>query len=273
MTYFVFLDIDGTLVDYDCHLPASAVAAIREARQNGHRIYICSGRSRAEIYPELWAIGLDGYIGANGAYIEEKDKVLFHRHFSREDTAAIVRWLNAHRLAFYLESNSGLYASPDFFVKASAIYGDAPDRENMLRRMFPHMIEGAALEHDDINKISFYINGQTHYLNEAAQFFPQTTVGSWGANRHEAQFGDFGQKNISKADAVARVLAAHRHERARSIAFGDADMDAPMFAACGIGVAMGNGKESLKAIADFVTRDVNDDGLAHAFAHFGLISL
>lgn len=66
MGKIIFLDVDGTLVDYGNKLPVSAVTAIRQARSNGHRVYICTGRSRAEVYPELWDIGLDGMIGGNG---------------------------------------------------------------------------------------------------------------------------------------------------------------------------------------------------------------
>lgn len=66
MGKIIFLDVDGTLVDYGNKLPVSAVTAIQQARSNGHRVYICTGRSRAEVYPELWDIGLDGMIGGNG---------------------------------------------------------------------------------------------------------------------------------------------------------------------------------------------------------------
>ncbi len=73
---FIFLDVDGTLTDYDNHIPASAAAAIRKARANGHRVYLCTGRSKAEIYDEIWAIGLDGMIGGNGCYAEDHGQAL-----------------------------------------------------------------------------------------------------------------------------------------------------------------------------------------------------
>ena len=62
MKKIIFIDVDGTLVDYEGHLPESAVKAIRQARNNGHRVYICTGRSKAEVYPNLWDIWLDGMI-------------------------------------------------------------------------------------------------------------------------------------------------------------------------------------------------------------------
>ena len=71
MGKIVFIDVDGTLVDYENHLPESAVLAIRKARENGHKVYISTGRSKAEIYQNIWDIGLDGMIGGNGSYVED----------------------------------------------------------------------------------------------------------------------------------------------------------------------------------------------------------
>ena len=49
MSKILFIDVDGTLVDYENNLPASAVRALRAARAAGHRVYICTGRSKAEV--------------------------------------------------------------------------------------------------------------------------------------------------------------------------------------------------------------------------------
>ena len=68
MSKIIFIDVDGTLVDYDNLLPSSAVEAIRNARANDHKVYISTGRSRAVVYQEIWDIGLDGMIGGNGTY-------------------------------------------------------------------------------------------------------------------------------------------------------------------------------------------------------------
>ena len=48
----VIFDIDGTLVDYENNMPDSAVEAIQRARKNGHRVYVCTGRSKAEVYQQ-----------------------------------------------------------------------------------------------------------------------------------------------------------------------------------------------------------------------------
>ena len=71
MPRILFIDVDGTLVDYHNRLPESAVAAIRAARAGGHRVYLCTGRSRAEMPEMLWEIGVDGMVGGNGSYVED----------------------------------------------------------------------------------------------------------------------------------------------------------------------------------------------------------
>ncbi len=75
----LLLDIDGTLVDHTTHLPPSAEAAVRAAVAAGHRLYACTGRARAEVYPELWDLGLHGMIGGNGSYVESDGAVLLHQ--------------------------------------------------------------------------------------------------------------------------------------------------------------------------------------------------
>ena len=75
----IFIDVDGTLLDYENVLPKSADLAIKEAKKRGHRVYICTGRSKAEVYDYLWDIGLDGMIGGNGSYVEDGDTVVMHQ--------------------------------------------------------------------------------------------------------------------------------------------------------------------------------------------------
>ena len=60
-------------------------------------------------------------------------------------------------------------------------------------------------------------------------------------------------------------------DRSDAIGSGDSGNDIPMLSYCGVSIAMGNGAESVKAIADYVTKDILDDGIYRAFKHFELI--
>ena len=57
--------------------------------------------------------------------------------------------------------------------------------------------------------------------------------------------------------------------REETAAFGDADNDLEMLEYAGLGIAMGNATENLKARADYVTKDIDEDGLLQAAEHFG----
>ena len=66
----LFFDIDGTLIAFDGIFPESAKQALKKAQQNGHEIFLCSGRNRCQIDPVLAEFGFDGYVTSAGADVE-----------------------------------------------------------------------------------------------------------------------------------------------------------------------------------------------------------
>ena len=277
MSKIIFIDVDGTLVDYDNVLPSSAVEAIRKARANGHKVYISTGRSRAEVYQEIWDIGLDGMIGGNGSYVEDNGQVVMHQLLTAEQSRRIVDWLHERKLEFYLESNNGLFASENFETRGEPVMQEYSARKGQdnaakmtVRQAFPEMIFGGELYRDDLNKVSFILESYEDFL-AAKEAFPDLQAGTWGGVGETALFGDLGVKGITKAHAIDALLQHIGGKIEDTIAFGDAKIDIPMFEYCAVGVAMGNGGEEIKAIADFVTDAVAADGLAHAFQRLDLI--
>lgn len=233
MGKIIFIDVDGTLLDYENKLPASADIAIKEARKNGHHVYI-------------WNIGLDGMIGGNGSYVKDKDTVVMYQLITLEQCKHIVDWCHSRNLEFYLESNNGLFASKNFEEKGNPVikvYGQRKGKENAseqtVRTVFSEMIYGGELYRDDCNKVSFILNSYQDHLDSIKEF-PDLKPGTWG-----------------DADEIAL--------------FGDAKVDIPMLEYCNVGVAVNSGGDEIKAMADYVTDDVDKDDIYKAFVHFGLI--
>lgn len=277
MGKILFIDIDGTLVDYENRLPASAVKAIRMARAAGHRVYLCSGRSKAENKQEIWDIGLDGYIGGNGSYVESDGEVVMHQLVTPEQCRRIVDWLHSRKLEFYLESNSGLYGSENFRQRAVPVMkeycrrkGKADADQASPDTVFPTMIYGADLYRDDVNKVSYILDSYQDFL-DAREQFPDLQNGTWGGAGETALFGDLGVKGITKAHAVEVLLKHLNARQENTIAFGDAAVDIPMFEVCAQSCCMGSGGDGAKAAAGYVTTAVEEDGLYNAFVHFGLL--
>ena len=278
MGKIIFIDIDGTLVDYENNLPESAVLAIRKARENGHKVYMSTGRSKAEIYQNIWDIGFDGMIGGNGSYVENQGKVIMHQLITLEQCKRIVDWLHERKLEFYLESNNGLFASEHFEEVCQGTIQEYCRRKGKdkaekitVRDVFPKMIFDGELYRDDLNKVSYKLNDYKDFLDTKEQFLDLQN-GTWGGAGETALFGDIGVKDITKANAIACLLEHLGVKREDTIGFGDAKIDIPMLEYCQVGVAMGSGGEEIKAMADYVTDDVDKDGLYKAFVHFGLIS-
>lgn len=278
MSKIIFIDVDGTLVNYASKIPASAVEAIGRARANGHRVYISTGRSRAEVYPDIWAIGLDGMIGGNGSYVEDHGTVVLHQMLTLEQCTRVVDWCHGRGLAFYLESNSGLYASEDFEEQGAPVIRlyakgkgkSSADIPMTVREAFPDMIFGGELYREDVNKISYILGSYQDFL-EAKEVFSDLQNGTWGGRGELALFGDVGVRGITKANAIRHLLDYLGAKAEDTIAFGDAKIDIPMFECCAYSVCMGSGGEEAKAAADYVTGDVDQDGLYHAFEKLGLL--
>jgi Cof subfamily protein (haloacid dehalogenase superfamily) len=277
MTRIIFLDVDGTVVDYNNQLPESAVKAIQQARQAGHLIYLTTGRSRAEMYEELWDIGIDGMIGGNGSYVEHRGEVVMHQTLTQDECEAVVEWLSDRSLPFYVEANSGLYGSEGFEVTAlpavrsyAAGKGATDSATLTVDEVFPQMIHGAGLGRDDVNKISFVLGDYEDFVN-AKRSFPQLKAGTWGGRGSHALFGDLGVANVDKAQAINVLLRHLGADLSDTIAMGDAAIDIPMLELCAVSVAMGNSSDDVKAVADHVTNDVDADGLYAAFEHLGLL--
>ncbi len=279
MSKIIFLDVDGTLIDYEAKLPASAAKAVDMARANGHKVYICTGCSKAEI-EQRNLCELDGMIGGNGAYVEDHGHVVMHQGLSKEDVKHIVDWCNERHLGFYLEANSGMYCNdymleqgPETMIKYAqgkgADLSKAKESSKKFMDGFIHL-QGEDLYRDDVNKISFILSRYQDHLDSQKEF-PHLIANTWGGKGEVALYGDLGPTGITKRHAIEVLLDYLGTDQKDTISFGDAKIDLSMFECCDYNVAMGNGGKEIKEAADYITTDVNDDGLYNAFCYLNLI--
>jgi hypothetical protein len=271
MSKILFVDVDGTLCGRQNKAPDSAVEAIRKARKNGHKVYICTGRSKAEVYDDIWEIGLDGMIGGNGSYVEDHGKVIMHQKLKLEEVQEIVKWFNEIGCEFYLEANSGLYPSKNYRDVTLEAYKKGGQYLNIdgVMKFLDGMTYGDDFDKDDVNKISYRLNSMEDY-ERTKDKFSYLKNGTWGVGGPMSH-GDIGVAGIDKKHSVNVLLDYLEMKKEDAIAFGDEKVDIPMFEAVGYSVAMGSGSDECKAAADYITTDTDDDGLYNAFKYLGLI--
>ena len=273
----IFLDVDGTLVNDNGIVPNSAELAIKEARKNGHLIFLSTGRSKAELFDHIMDIGFDGVIAAAGGYIELNNKTIMHKKFKEEEVKEIVEYFNEKGIDFYLEANGGLFASKGCKEHLIKILFDEnqseKQREELEKGMKPFiecLINGENLYRDDINKISFL--GSDININEIIAKFSgkfniiPSTVPMFGENS-----GEVSLKGIHKANAIEVLLNYLDASNENTYAYGDGINDKEMLEFVNVGVAMGNAKEELKIIADDITDIHDNDGIYNSFKKYGLI--
>jgi len=259
--YALFFDIDGTLVSFQTHeIPASTISALTQAKANGHRVYIATGRP-VSIITNLGAIShlIDGYITTNGAHCFVGDELVCCLPIAEADVQTV---LTDAREKDY----SCIIASEHHFV----VYNAHEDVDRIFRNdldvsnIDPHAPWQPAL-HERILQFSPFFSAE--YEQQFMARIPGCVSGRW-----HPEFTDITARGADKGRAL-RLMAAHQgFDITHTIAFGDGGNDATMVREAGIGVAMGNAIESLKRDADYVTSSVDDEGVAHALRHFGIIA-
>ncbi|MBC2296469.1 Cof-type HAD-IIB family hydrolase [Listeria welshimeri] len=276
----IFVDVDGTLVNDDGLVPDSARTAITKARDNGHQVYLCTGRSKPELYESILSIGFDGIIGAGGGYVEVDEKIIYHKKVADEDVVHMVDFFNEKQLDFYLESNGGLFASQNLEAHLDKlIYGDVENdpiaREKKVNNPHPFMESltygETNLYRTDVNKACFLENKAVPFEEIKNEFSGKFEVMHCTVPIFGDDSGELMVPNIHKATAIELLLKHIGRNKKDTIGIGDGMNDAEMLTYCETGIAMGNAKEALKLLANEVTASVDEDGLYASFEKHDLL--
>lgn len=278
----IFFDVDGTLVDVRPareYIPESTIKAIHQTRAKGNLCFLCTGRSKAEIYPHIMDVGFDGIIGAGGGFVEINGEMLYHKKVSREAINHIVDFFEANGFDYYIESNGGLYASQHLVPRLEWItYGDLENdpearrkKEETPSHFIPSLKQGYDLHRDDVNKICFLEKPGFPFEKIRQEFEKEfnvihCTVPSFGDDS-----GELSVPGVNKASAIETLINHLGIPQTNTYAFGDGLNDADMLEYCQYGIAVGNAKEKLKEIADEITDDIADDGIYNSMKKHNLI--
>ena len=259
----LFFDIDGTLVSFKTHvIPDSAVKALEKAHNKGIKIFIATGRPMAIInnMSQLEEKGLiDGYVTMNGAYCFIGDEIIFSHPIDHNDVVSIGKYAKEKNIAC-------------IFVPAKGIRVCNPD--TFLRKIFYENL------HVDDMPVTTFEEGWNGEIYQITPFFnidqekeAMRNVKSAMANRWHPGFTDITGLGIEKSKGVKEMADHFGVKQEEIICFGDGGNDISMLEYAGTGVALGNANDDVKKHADYITTNIDDDGIANALKYYNIISI
>ena len=237
--YAFFLDIDGTIYD-GSGIRQPVIDAIAHARAAGHKVFLNTARAYIGLPREALALEVDGFVCSFGLEVFADGKFLHRRFLPKKTVLAAAKYAFDHRVPLYFEGETRLDLNrrweSSFHPKTLAEFTQMLGDHRLCKFSLP--------------------NGPTEDDRKAFSadfdFFDIEVI----------------PKGYSKAYGIRLVEEHFGLSRENTIAIGDGDTDLDMVQYAGIGVAMGNGTEALKAAADFVTKSLDEDGAAYAIGHF-----
>jgi len=269
------LDVDGTLLDPAGELRPTVRDAVIAVQQRGLRVVLCTGRRFRTTRPLAQALRLDGpLVVHNGALVKDpaSGQTLQQSYIAAEmyhPALALLRRL----------STPMMYV--DAFHENVDILTESMERAHPFQREYLadqlahcHIVDDIAspLAHG-VLMLSIMADGTNL---QALRPVLEQTMGTRGRvhllvnKNYQGYILEILQAGVSKWQALQQLAAQQGITPEEIIAVGDDYNDLDMIRYAGLGIAMGNAVDTVKAAADAITGSNAEDGLVQAIERFVL---
>ncbi|MFZ4262706.1 Cof-type HAD-IIB family hydrolase [Sphingobacterium sp. HJSM2_6] len=254
----VFFDIDGTLLSFKTHeVSPSSREAIRLLQAKGIKTILSTGRSINSI-DHVKFLDFDGYITFNGGYCVTKDmEILYRQTIDSQDIQSVLNYAKNNSLSFSFMSENEI-----------TIHDVTPEIAGMYAHLnlpVPKLVDLDLVDTASILQTNIFLGPEEEpaFMNEV---MPNSLASRW-----TPLFADVNPKGQSKKIGIDIFCKHFGIDIAHTMAFGDGGNDISMLEHVQIGVAMGNANPEVKEIANYITDDVDSDGIWNALKQFQLI--
>lgn len=258
----IAIDVDGTLVDaVQNRISPAVIKAVKEARAQGIRIVICSGRAYTGVKPWLNKLGMlsgpEEYAVCygGGLIMTTRNRILFEKKLTYADYVDLEYLSRKLGLHFHASGLNNIYTADRnigkwtireaSMVKTGLCYRTPEEMKgiDIFKGMFvddPEILEPAIADQTPFKKLS---NRMT-FVRTLDSYFEGLP------------------KGVDKGVALAKLSKILQIKASEMMAIGDEVNDLPMMKYAACGVAMGNARQSVREQADVVTSSVQEDGVA-----------
>lgn len=262
----IAMDLDGTLNNDRKEIDPPTLRALLRSQAAGIRLALASARPLPGLYRDRDRLEMSEHGGLlmayNGGAIVDAATggTLYTRAMDMEDARAVLRMLEELPVTPILDDGVRFYVTDPDGYKVG--YECANNRMTCVA--VPNLADGLDFAPCKILMSTDPAGIRGVQAQIAARLPERLSVVQTAAFYLEVIPSD-----IDKGEGLRRACAAVGIDPSEVIAFGDSENDIPMLRAAGMGVAMGNADEAVRAAADRVTLSNNDNGIAAALAELG----
>lgn len=269
----IAVDLDGTLLTSDKEFSSANRMALERAAAAGIEIVPTTGRLYDAIPAAIRALAFIRYvITVNGAEVTDlKTGETIHKaEIPRQQAIEIMKRLDEHPVIYdcYQDNEAWMTAAQKLHIDRMVRSSHYRKMLHELRKPVPELKAFLSERNQDVQKVQFFTDRsdiRLQLLQQLPHWFNELCVSSSVADNVEIN-----QIHANKGEALL-ALAAHLGVRREQIAaFGDGLNDLSMLQAAGIGIAMENACDAVKAVADRITGTCDADGVAYGIDRFCL---
>lgn len=256
-------DIDGTLLNDKSGMSGRTKAAITGAVEKGVLFIVATGRAMrgVEAINELFDKDMP-FILLNGASVVmgKSRRVIFNKYLGFDLIKEIYEIGIDYGVPMVIRSGDGIWANKE--SEATAGYFSSYGSEIKILKDIDE------LRTEGIFKVIWFETPAkvAHLQREMNEYF----MGRLNCHSSLPIFLEFVSADADKGSALAEVGRIYGIDRSGTIAIGDGFNDISMLKYAGLGVAMGNAPDEVKAVCAHVTLSNNEDGAAAAIERFVL---
>lgn len=265
----LFFDVDGTLIDDKTKkIPDSAKEALKKARENGHLVFINSGRVSCMTKSIQEIFSVDGLVCGCGTEIIIDEKTVFETRLRKERCRSLINDIRKYQIDAILEAQEASYMETPFHTVGGQKLYEATKKYTILD----------GFDDPDLIFDKLCIIGDRNLQGDALEEYEQrrdaflATLSDFEIIDRGHAFFELVPKSHSKGSGLEYVLKHYNISKDDAFVFGDSSNDISMFQS---GVAhriiMGEHDEVLLPFANFKTKTVLEDGIWYAMRYFNLI--
>jgi Cof subfamily protein (haloacid dehalogenase superfamily) len=265
MIKLLAIDIDGTLINFERpNISKKVKNTVMAAKRLGVYVVLISGRNYYSMKRYLEDLGIEEYgITTNGGIVLDlkTGKAIIENEMKKDIALGVYKKLEEKNIPYSLFAGLNVYVA-EKHRNQPTIELLAKEKDNVI---VVDDMERFILE-NKMNKFMFM--DEDHTLDALRDYFEEKYGDcvnvEYGFEKHMEIYPKCLNKGMA-LEALAEQLEIPMDE---VMAIGDAENDISMLEIAGIGVAMGNAIKNVKDHADYVTKSVDEDGVAYAIEKF-----